>query len=91
MAKYELEIYTRPTCSDCQNLKHYLTTNGIPFQSHDVESNPEQEKELVTLTGNRIVPAIVFKRSGLLKKQEVFTGFEPNRAQIEELASKVRN
>ncbi|AYW47023.1 glutaredoxin family protein [Tetragenococcus osmophilus] len=91
MAKYELEIYTRPTCSDCQNLKHYLTVNDIPFQSHDVESNPEQEKELVTLTGNRIVPAIVFKKRGLLKKQEVFVGFEPNRIQIEELTSKVRN
>ncbi len=25
--KLELELYTRPTCSDCQDAKKYLTSN----------------------------------------------------------------
>ncbi|WP_042144335.1 hypothetical protein [Paucisalibacillus sp. EB02] len=32
MAKYHLEIYTRPTCSDCKDLKKFLkklTGSGI--------------------------------------------------------------
>lgn len=91
MEKYKLEIYTRPTCSDCQSLKQYLTANRIPFRGYDLKEQPEKQEDLVKLTGNEIVPVLVFKKKGLLKKQQVFIGFEPNRTQIEELIEKVTN
>lgn len=88
MAKYHLEIYTRPTCSDCQDLKKFLEEHHIPYKQYDLEKQPEKEKELKNRTGNRIVPGIVFSQSsiwGLRKKVKSMTGFEQNKTEIKEL------
>lgn len=89
MKKYFLEIYTRPLCSDCQDLKKYLKDNQISFQLHNVQDNPKIEEELKQLTGSRIVPAIVFKKKGLFGQSKVFVGFDANRTEIETLLKKV--
>lgn len=46
MTEYHLEIYTRPTCSDCQNLKNFLEEHQIPHKQYDLAKQPEKEKEL---------------------------------------------
>lgn len=89
MNKYSLEIYTRPTCGDCQELKRYLKEHNLPYKGNDVEKESNKEKELLKITGNRIVPALVFRKKGLFKKEKVFTGFEVNREDIEELFKKL--
>lgn len=74
MAKYQLEIYTRPTCSDCQDLKRFLKKHRIPHRQYDLEEHPAKEKELKKLTGNRIVPGIIFSHPAVLgygKNQKV--------------------
>lgn len=88
MAEYHLEIYTRPTYSDCQDLKKFLEAHQIPHKQYDLAKQPEKEKELKKITGNRIVPGIVFSQSsmlGLRKKAKSMTGFEQNKAEIKEL------
>lgn len=60
MNKYDVEIYIRPTCLDCQELKKYLRDNEISFHAKTVENNSIFEKELIALTGSRIVPVLVF-------------------------------
>lgn len=85
MAKYFLEIYTRPTCSDCQDLKAFLNDHGISYQSHEVAKDNNKEKELISITGNRIVPALIFKRQGLFKETKLLIGFAPNRQEIKRL------
>lgn len=89
MSKYTLEIYTRPTCGDCQALKRYLKEHNLPYKGNDVEKEPDKEQELITKTGNRIVPALVFRKKGLFKKEQVFTGFEVNYEEIEDLFKKL--
>lgn len=31
-AKMELVLYTRPTCSDCQDAKAYLAEKDLPYE-----------------------------------------------------------
>lgn len=72
MAKYNLEIFTRPTCSDCQDLKNFLEEHQIPHKQYNLTKQPEKEKELKKITVNRIVPGIVFSSMlGLRKKAKV--------------------
>ncbi|MEI3599392.1 MULTISPECIES: glutaredoxin family protein [unclassified Oceanobacillus] len=88
MANYHLEIYTRPTCSDCQDLKKFLKKHQIPHKQYDLEEQPAKEKELKKLTGSRIVPGIVFSETsilGLRRNTKGMTGFEQNKEEINKL------
>lgn len=81
MKNVQLELYTRPTCSDCQAGKSFLEKHRISYINHDLSEQPEKEKELRKLTGTRMVPAFVFKDKSLLgrlSKPEVLIGFESN-------------
>ncbi|KMK76322.1 glutaredoxin family protein [Alkalihalobacillus pseudalcaliphilus] len=76
----KFELYTRPTCSDCQAAKKFLSQNNIDFLEFDLTKVPEKEEELKKVSGARIVPTFVFKETilGLPKKSKVFIGFENN-------------
>ncbi len=90
---YTLELYTRPTCSDCQDSKQYLKEQGIPFTEYDLSQVSMKEEELKKVTGTRVVPGFVFREHSLLskfKKPTVFTGFELNKAEIKKMAAQVR-
>lgn len=81
----ELELYTRPTCSDCQDAKKYLTSNGIHFADKDVSKNLSLEEDLKKISGTRIVPMFAFYKKGLLGKRKLvkhFIGFENNKYEI---------
>jgi len=83
--KLELELYTRPTCSDCQDAKKYLTSNGIHYADKDVSKNPSLEEEIKKISGTRIVPMFAFYKKGLFGKRKLvkhFIGFENNRDEI---------
>lgn len=88
MGKIQLELYTRPTCSDCQAGKAFLAEHHISYIDHDLSNHPEREKDLIKLTGTRMVPTFVFKEKswrGLLRKPHVMIGFENNQADIKKL------
>lgn len=86
MGKPTLQIYTRSICGDCQSLKKFLRENGISFQLFELDNNPNKEREMIALTGNKIVPTLVFKTSKFFKtKQEVLIGFEQNKERIKGL------
>ncbi|SHE39670.1 glutaredoxin 3 [Atopostipes suicloacalis DSM 15692] len=72
MGKYTLEIYTRPTCGDCQDLKRYLKEHELPFTGNDVEKEPDKEQELINKTGNRIVPTLVFRKKDYSKRKSLY-------------------
>lgn len=83
--RYILELYTRPTCSDCQEAKKYLQENEIPYIDKDVSKNSSLEKELIQLSGTRIVPTFAFYKKGFLgskKLVENIIGFEMNKQEI---------
>lgn len=85
--KQELEIYTRPTCSDCQDLKQFLDQHQVPHKQYNLAEMPEKEEALIKRTGNRVVPGIVFSEHavfGLKKKYKSMTGFEMNKDEIKQ-------
>lgn len=85
-----LELYTRPTCSDCQAAKEYLADHDIAYVHKNVGEDDTLEKELIEIAGSRIVPSFVFYKKGLLGKKKFvknLIGFENNREEIKELLS----
>ncbi|MCM3619616.1 NrdH-redoxin [Sutcliffiella horikoshii] len=76
----KLELYTRPTCSDCQAAKKFLSQNNIDFLEFDLTKVPGKEENLKDVSGARIVPTFVFKETilGFPKKPKVYIGFENN-------------
>jgi len=70
----QLELYTRPTCSDCQESKRYLNSQEISYSHKDVSQS-----------GNRIVPLFVFYKKNFWGKKKLFkyyVGFENNKKDI---------
>ncbi|MDY0407185.1 glutaredoxin family protein [Virgibacillus sp. 179-BFC.A HS] len=89
--KLELELYTRPTCSDCQAAKKYIAIEGIQYANKDVSKNPSLEEDLKKISGNRIVPMFAFYKRGLFGKKKLvkhFIGFENNKREIMSLLNK---
>lgn len=83
--KLELELYTRPTCSDCQDAKKHLIANGIHYADKDVGKNLSLEEDLKKISGTRIVPMFAFYKKGLFGKRKLvnhFIGFENNKDDI---------
>jgi len=81
----ELALYTRPTCSDCQEAKKFLKAHDVPYVNVDLSKQPEKEAELIRISGTRIVPAFVFKDPSIFKrfrKPDVLIGFENNFGEI---------
>lgn len=83
-----LDLYTRPTCSDCQDAKAYLEKNSIDFTGKNVAEDIHLEQEMRAISGNRIVPLFAFYKKNRLGKRKLikhFIGFENNKAEIVEL------
>lgn len=81
----QLELYTRPTCSDCQDAKKYLKMISVPYVNKDVGANLDLEQEMIAISENRIVPLFVFYKKGMFRKRKVvkyFVGFENNKEEI---------
>lgn len=88
MKKVQFELYTRPTCSDCQEAKAFLAKNNISYIDYDLSKEPAREKELIKIAGVRMVPTFIFENKsmlGLLNKQKVLIGFEQNFNEIKNL------
>ncbi|HSP23313.1 MAG TPA: glutaredoxin family protein [Planococcus sp. (in: firmicutes)] len=84
----EMVLYTRPTCSDCQDAKSYLASNGISYEHKDVEAEPALEKDMKEISGSRIVPLFAFYKKGLFGKRRLarhFIGFEENKEELKRL------
>ena len=88
MKRVKFKLYTRPTCSDCQEAKAFLAKNNIPYIDYDLSKEPAKEKELIKIAGVRMVPTFVFENKsmlGLVNKPKVIIGFEQNFDEIKKL------
>jgi len=68
--------------------KAFLAEHNIPYIGYDLSIEPEREKELIKVSGSRVVPAFVFKKKSLLgfgSKPKVLIGFERNEEEIKKL------
>ena len=88
MSDLTVTVYTRPTWTDCQALKEFLSSHRIHYADIDLTQNPEKEEELKKKTGSKIVPGIIISRSrffGVSKKEKYFIGFEQNELEIRKI------
>lgn len=88
MKNVKLTIYTRPTCSDCQESKRFLAENNVEITEYDLSQHPSKEEDLIKISGTRIVPAFVFEKKSLLgmkNNPKVVIGFERNMEEIKSL------
>lgn len=84
----EMVLYTRPTCSDCQDAKAYLASNGIAYEHKDVAAEPVMENDMKEISGSRIVPLFAFYKKSLFGKRKLdrhFIGFEQNKEELQRL------
>lgn len=91
MKKVQLELYTRPTWTDCQAGKEFLSQNKISYIEYDLTKQPSKEEDLIKLTGTRIVPTFVFRNKsflGLKGKPKTLIGFEQNKDEISGILNK---
>jgi len=55
----KVEIYSQPTCSDCNNAKAYLKSKGVKYEDINVKENKKALEEMAHKYGIRITPVIV--------------------------------
>lgn len=58
MANQEIKIYTTPQCGYCQLAKDYFRSKGLIYEEYDVVRNVEKRKEMMSKTGQMVVPVI---------------------------------
>lgn len=56
----QLELYTRPTCSDCQESKRYLNSQEISYSHKDVSQNLDLEEEMKKYQATELFPYLFF-------------------------------
>ena len=85
--KSTLTLFTRPTWQDCQAAKEFLSQKNVQYVEVDLVKDPDREKELIHLTGTRIVPTFLFVKKkwyGRTKKKHLI-GFEINQDEIKNI------
>lgn len=73
-----IQIYSIPTCSDCNYAKRYFTEHELPYTDYNCEEDVKYAEEVWKLTGKQVVPTIVIG-------DKVFVGFAENLTEISEL------
>lgn len=73
-----VEIYSIPTCSDCNEAKRFFQEHHIPYKDYNCEEDLKYAEEVRKLTRKQMVPTI--KING-----HIFVGFSANYEDIKKL------
>jgi glutaredoxin 3 len=58
MATRKVTIYSASWCAFCHAAKDYLTKIGVPYEDHDIESDPKYAEEAVSKSGQMGIPVL---------------------------------
>lgn len=58
MSQPTVTIYSTPTCHFCHAAKEFFAANNIQYTEHNVATDLEKRKEMVTKSGQMGVPVI---------------------------------
>ena len=72
MSTPSVTIYSTPTCHFCHMAKDFFTENHVQFTDHNVASDLEKRKEMITKSGQMGVPVIYVG-------DELIVGFDEDR------------
>lgn len=65
-------LFTQPGCLSCELMRIYLEARGIPFQEHDITTDPDSRRLMTETYDSTETPTLVIA-------DEVITGFDPAR------------
>jgi len=77
MAK-TITIYTTNTCAYCVMVKKWLTSKGLPYQEVNLEEHPEQQRQVIEMSGQMAVPVTVVADSETDHK-DITIGWNPGK------------
>ncbi|MBB3111792.1 glutaredoxin 3 [Paenibacillus phyllosphaerae] len=75
--KTNIDLYTIPTCSDCNYAKRFFKEHQIPYTEYNCENNVSYAQEVLRLTGKQVVPTLVIN-------DKVYVGFAENLVAIKQ-------
>jgi glutaredoxin 3 len=53
-----VKLYVKPVCGWCRQAEHWLTSQGIEFETVDVIENPKAFEEMERISGQTLAPVI---------------------------------
>jgi glutaredoxin-like YruB-family protein len=59
MKKFDIKIYSTPTCHYCVMAKEFFNKNNIEFENIDVSTDHAKAQEMIDKTGQMGVPVII--------------------------------
>ena len=68
----DVQVFTTPTCPYCTKVKQWLDENDYEYEEHDVSSNQEKAREMISKTGQRGVPQVFVGETAIV-------GYRPDR------------
>lgn len=71
----DITVYTKNGCPKCDMTKKVLKSEGIEFETFNIEKNAKAYDFVVNKLGLREMPVVV------VEGQEPFTGFQPDKLQ----------
>jgi glutaredoxin-like protein NrdH len=71
----KVTVYTKYGCPQCDMTKHVLTSEGIEFESINVEDNEQAFTYIKEELGLSSMPVVI------VEGKEPFTGFRPDKLQ----------
>jgi len=64
MAKFEVKIFTTPTCPWCQKTKEFLKEKKVKYEEVNVGEDEEARDYMIEKTGQMGVPVIEISKEG---------------------------
>jgi len=71
MKKFDIKIYSTPTCHYCVMAKDYFKKHKIEFEDIDVSRDHVKAQEMIDMTGQMGVPVIQIN-------DNIIVGFQPD-------------
>ena len=60
----DIFVFTMNGCNHCISLKEYLKTKGVKFSELEINSNREVWSQVVSQTGENILPTVYVRKNG---------------------------
>ena len=74
----ELNLYYKPMCPYCRKVLNHLEQTQASLTLKDIEANPENEKELLSIGGKSQVPCLVIDGKALYESDDIIKYLEEN-------------
>lgn len=75
----DLQVYSATWCPDCRRLERWLSENGVPHRTVDIEAEPGAAERLERETGKRAIPFLLVGGTAWVRgyHKEVPQGLDP--------------